>query len=1827
MRLRALLALVLAGALGAAVASADVAGPDCTIQGTDRGQVIHGTPGPDVICGLGGDDTIYGEGGNDVIRGGSGDDRLLGGTGKDRFIGGDGSDLADYSPQIGAVRVSLGNGVADDGLNSGREQDDVTGDVEGVRGGAGADDLTGSAGDNLLSGGGGADILRGGAGADRLVGGAGGDSFFGGASPDTADYSAASGPVTASIGDGPNDGVSGEGDDVRGDVEYLQGSPAGDKLTGDGLANILYGGTGDDELHGGGGPDQLLGGLGADDLDGGAGKDLVTYVDLLTGGVKVTIGDSASGDGRNGGAEGDDVRASVERVIGTRFADDLSAASSGSSTLSGYLGNDTLRGGPGADLLDGHDGADQLSGGEGIDFFNGGQGTDTVLARDGGFDLAYCGTESDSYDADAGDVVDSSCETRRAFAVDDTAGTDEDTPVVVDVLANDEGDGLSVTSATTSATQVVSGGVKLTPSGFDHLAAGDTDAAAFDYAIAGTAGTDTGSVSVAIAGVNDPPAFAFGAASAYTEGDPATAIAPAVSVADVDDGDAIDGASVTIVSPKAGDALAMTDTSHIEGTFAAGVLKLKVSKGAPTAAEWSQALGSVTFVTSNEAPGASRSFTFKASDGTAEGIGTRSLAIAEVNSAPHVDAGPSGAYAAGAGPVPTAGALTLSDPDSATLTGATVQITGNREAAEDVLAYAKPDGSPVDGAFDTGTQTLVLSGDAPVAAYQDALRAVTYENTNADPANRRATLTFTATDDGGATGSGTRALAIEGLGPKIRNLETAALAYTENDPATPLSQTLRLEDPSSTEVHSARVRIIGGRHAEDELVATSAGGITATVSADKSQVDLTGTGTLDAYATAIRAVAYRNTSDAPSTDVRTIDFAWTDGKGKTSPAETRFVSVAAVADAPHAGDDTFDGAIGNTKLAVSTPSAAGPAKHLTGTVLDGDSDPDGDALTASSTDPDVNMASDGTFTYVPPAGEETSDTFDYTVSDGHGGTDTGTVTVNIDQPAIWYVDAAAPAGGDGRSNAPLQSTAPLNPGGSADGLDDGGDLVYLFSAPGAGRTYGDGLVLENGQIVRAQPAGLSVGGADLVQADGTLGPVSLTAPATGRALELAPNADVRNLKIVVPETGTGLHGDSAGGAAIAESSIVAGAGAVAVDLLNGGGAIDIDASIAGGLARITGRTGGSVSFPSTDVALDRIDAGGNANSHSITFARATVDATTAPAVSVSGGSLSIGGGGTSFIRSTENNVVNVGSGTGNVTIAPPVSTDTGRLVRVQGHQGGAITFSGAVSDTGLSRGISFLGSFNTAVAFTGATKEIDTGDGTAIVANDNTGTSSLTFSGGGLDVHSTNAQTFSAKNGGKVEVTGSGNKLTADHGEALVLLTTAIGAAGLTFERIDAAGGDTGIDLENTGTAGGLHVTGTGTPGSGGKLLGSPSYASLGIGVFLNNARDVTLEDMVIEDAWNDGIFGLSSRNVVVRDTTVRKSQDSNLLLSGHSGTATVTGSAFEDAGRDNVFINGSGGATTDVTFDDSVVDCPTATAGTGSGLVIDSRGTASAVVSDSQVRCAYGQELFKASAAFNGSMTLTAVRNTFANRVPTAQQASAAAGVRLQSSGDGPSLTFRLSENAISGSRGNAVSLEGLRGSTFNGSFQGTVARNTIGRTGVDRSGSAEGHGIDLNDFGARDYDVVVHDNTVLQVRRNGINLVSGNNAGLPVSPDVTITDNVTEEPPAAKTNPSNGLSMLLGQSFSGTYAACADVVGNNVGAYGVPDSTSGSDISLLVASGAGLRLPGFSLAQFPTAGAYVGAMNPSRPTPTVFTGTSGSTITGGSADCEQPPALPNVP
>lgn len=223
---------------------------------------------------------------------------------------------------------------------------------------AGFDSITGRNGADLLYGYGGNDSFNAGTGADTMVGGAGSDSYT---VMDAGDRVVETDAVLAT---GGSDTVYSLLTSYTLPANVENGwifTPAAASITGNGLANLLIAGRGNNRI------------------DGGAGSDTVRYDEVDDQGVTVRLDTEA---GQATGSSGTDTLISIENLVGSPSAD----------RLTGNAGVNRLEGGAGNDTLDGLAGVDRMVGGDGNDLYyvrdtgdlvveaaGQGTGTDTVI--------------------------------------------------------------------------------------------------------------------------------------------------------------------------------------------------------------------------------------------------------------------------------------------------------------------------------------------------------------------------------------------------------------------------------------------------------------------------------------------------------------------------------------------------------------------------------------------------------------------------------------------------------------------------------------------------------------------------------------------------------------------------------------------------------------------------------------------------------------------------------------------------------------------------------------------------------------------------------------------------------------------------------------------------------------------------------------------------------------------------------------------------------------------------------------------------------------------------------------------------------------------------------------------------------------------------------------------------------------------------------------------------------------------------------------------------------------------------------------------------------
>jgi Ca2+-binding RTX toxin-like protein len=347
-----------------------------TITGGGGADTLNGGSGDDLLDGRGGADTMAGGSGNDIyildtvsdtvtelasagsdeirtalasytltaanvetLRGTSASGQsLTAGAGGQTIIGGAGNDLLDD----GGFAVTLKGGLGDDLYsvhvsffaiveNGGEGTDTVRSYADSYTLSANLENLVGmlSTGQTLV-GNGSANIITGGGGNDRLDGGAGADTMTGGLGNDTYVVDNAGDTITENAGEGTDTVETNLASYTLADtLENLTGTGnTTQALTGNSAANTITGGFGDDIL---------VGGAGNDTLNGYAGFDTASYATGAA--IAVTLQSYTIGQVVVGGTETDTL-SSIEKIVGSAFADTFTNNSTGGMTFVGGAGDD-----------------------------------------------------------------------------------------------------------------------------------------------------------------------------------------------------------------------------------------------------------------------------------------------------------------------------------------------------------------------------------------------------------------------------------------------------------------------------------------------------------------------------------------------------------------------------------------------------------------------------------------------------------------------------------------------------------------------------------------------------------------------------------------------------------------------------------------------------------------------------------------------------------------------------------------------------------------------------------------------------------------------------------------------------------------------------------------------------------------------------------------------------------------------------------------------------------------------------------------------------------------------------------------------------------------------------------------------------------------------------------------------------------------------------------------------------------------------------------------------------------------------------------------------
>jgi hypothetical protein len=662
-------------------------------------------------------------------------------------------------------------------------------------------------------------------------------------------------------------------------------------------------------------------------------------------------------------------------------------------------------------------------------------------------------------------------------AADDSAATNEDASVLIDVLANDsdvEGDSLTVSpnAPANGTAEVSSGQVRYTP------APDYTGTESFTYTVNdGNGGTATATVSVTVNPVADAP-VANDDSKTTDEDRPVTV---AVKANDTDaDGDTLIIESYT--QPANGSVTTTNDTSSVDGLY---------------------------YVPSADFNGTD-TFDYTVSDGTGRtATATVTLTVNAVNDAPVTvpdtmtsveddtlvidvlanDTDPEGQ---------TLTVVDVHDPGANAMTGEPDPGTTSHNGSQVTFAptpqwygtttfwYQVSDGT--DTVTDSITVTLTSVND-PVVGQADSISGDEDSNASVMKDNLLEndsdadgdTLTMTGWTDGSygtVTENTTYSYALD-YTPQADWYGTDTFEYYVSD-GNGSVDTVTVHVTVNPVNDAPTAGDDSGSVDEDQSVLLSVLANDSDIDGDAVSISSFTQGTEGAVTQEGNDLRYTPNADFNGSDAFTYDIA--DGNGGTATA-TVSVTINPVSDAPVATDDT--------------PSVDEDGSVLI-SVLANDSDADGDSLSITG----FTSATDGTVTqegdqlrYTPHADFNGSDAFTYDISDGTGGIATATVTVTVN--AINDVPTATAD----TDTVPEDGTLLVSV--LANDSDVDGDAVSISSF-----TQGtEGAVTQEGNDLRYTP-NADFNGSDAFTydiADGNGGTATATVSVTVSAVNDAPS--------------------------------------------------------------------------------------------------------------------------------------------------------------------------------------------------------------------------------------------------------------------------------------------------------------------------------------------------------------------------------------------------------------------------------------------------------------------------------------------------------------------------------------------------------------------------------------------------------------------------------------------------------------------------------------------------------------------------------------------------
>ncbi|AFM19137.1 hypothetical protein Mycch_4428 [Mycolicibacterium chubuense NBB4] len=324
----------------------------------------------------------------------------------------------------------------------------------------------------------------------------------------------------------------------------------------------------------------------------------------------------------------------------------------------------------------------------------------------------------------------------------------------------------------------------------------------------------------------------------------------AVQITDVDSAQ-FSSATLQLTGAKSGDVLAYTGgPGSITASWDAASQTLTLS-GTASAAEYEAAIKAVTFSTTEG--GVARGLALSVTDDSAvSSLVPAAALITVIGLPPLVTATGLPIFKLGGSPVKVISSVAITDPDSTTFSGATLQLTGAQ--ASDVLSYSGT--GVITAAWDAASQTLTLTGDASAAEYEAAIKAVTFTTTEGGVA-RGLTLSVTDVSAVSSLVPAAALITVIGLPPLVT--ATGLPIFKLGGAPVEVISSVAISDLDSTQFFSATMQLTGAKSGDVLAYTGGAGSITASWDAASQTLTLSGTASAAEYEAAIKAVTFSTT--------------------------------------------------------------------------------------------------------------------------------------------------------------------------------------------------------------------------------------------------------------------------------------------------------------------------------------------------------------------------------------------------------------------------------------------------------------------------------------------------------------------------------------------------------------------------------------------------------------------------------------------------------------------------------------------------------------------------------------------------------------------------------------------------------------------------------------------------------------------------------------------------------------------------------------------------------------------------------------------------------